>query len=455
MKTEIIDHSATRKELKIEIGVEEVRTEMERVSQMYARQASVPGFRKGHAPVGVVRTRFKNEIRGEVLQNLVPQAVNSAIEESGLNVIGQPDVHLDNENLDRLGQSDISLHAHVEVLPEVELGEYAGIEAARRTRPITDEMVEETMERLRESSASLLPVEDRGAQESDTITSTFKGKFLSHPEEEDINVEDVDVVLGGPGVHAAFNENLTGAREGDEKTFTVNYPEDFSSQGLAGKEVQYTATVKSVRRKEMPALDDEWAKSLGEEIESVEALRQRIRENMESRSKYESDSRLRDEIIGKLVDAHQFELPESLVEYQANQLLQSTIRDMIQHGFDPRQQQFDWEKLKEHARTRATNELRASMLLESIAERENIEVTDEEIEEEINSVAEATGQTEEQVRAALTKQGGATSIADRLRNRKALDLLVEKANVRDEEWRDEQEQLEEAKETEDTGQESE
>lgn len=438
MKTEIVDASPTRKELKIEIGADEVRAEYDRVAGEYARQATVPGFRKGHAPVTVIRTRYKNEIRSEVLQKLVPEAVNRAIDESGLSVIGQPDVHLDNENLDKLGQTPLSLHAQVEVLPEVSLGEYKGLEAARRTRPVTDEMVDQMIQGLRESSASLLPVEDRGAETGDTVTSTFRGKFLSHPGEEDINVEDVDVVLGGPGVHEGFNENLAGAREGDVVTFTVNYPDDFSSKGLAGKEVEYTATVTAVRRKETPALDDEWAKSLGEEIESVESLRQRVRQNLESRSKFEAEGRLRDEVVGKLVEAHQFELPESLVEYQASQLIQSSVRDMIQHGIDPRRQEFDWESLKGHARARAENDLRASLLLESIADRENVEVTDDEVEAEVRSIAEATRQSEEQVRAALTKQGGATSIADRLRNRKALDLLVEKANVRDEEWRDEE-----------------
>jgi trigger factor len=442
MKTEIVDHSPTRKELKIEIEAEEVRAEYDRVSGEYARQATVPGFRKGHAPASVVRSRYKSEIRSEVLQRVVPGAVSRALDESGLQVIGQPDVHLDNENLERFGQAPLSLHAHVEVLPEVELGQYQGLEAVRRTRPVTDEMVEQTIESLRESSASLLPVEERGAEEGDTVTANFRGKFLSHPDEEDLNVEDVEVVLGGPGVHESFNENLAGAREGEVKNFTVKYPEDFSSKGLAGREVEYEATVMAVRRKELPALDDEWAKSLGEEIDSVEGLRARVRENLEARSKYEAEGSVRDEVVGKLVDAHPFDLPESLVEYQTQQLVQSAVRDMMRRGLDPRRQEFDWEGLQGHARTRAESELRASMLLESIAEREKIEVSDEEIEAEILALAEGTRQTEEQVRAALTKQGGERSIADRLRNRKALDLLVEKANVTDEEWSEEKQEPE-------------
>src|SRR5215216_2701323 len=222
MKTEISEVSPTRKEIKIEIEAADVRAEFERVTQEYARAVTVPGFRKGHAPVTVVRTRYKKDIQGDVLKRLVPEAVEQAIEESGFQVIGQPDVHLDNENLDKLGQEPITLHAHVEVMPELALGEYKGLEAARRTRPVTDEEIERVIENLREASASLQPVEDRAAQEGDTVTVDIQGRYLDPPEEEeDINVSDVDVVIGSEGVLAEFNENLTGVQPDEVKTFTV------------------------------------------------------------------------------------------------------------------------------------------------------------------------------------------------------------------------------------------
>src|SRR5919107_5388196 len=188
MKTEVVDASETRKEIKIEIEAEEVRAEFERVTQEYARAVTVPGFRKGNAPVSVVRTRFKKDIQGDVLKRLVPEAVEQAIEESGLQVIGQPDVHLDNEGLDKLGQGPISLHARVEVMPELNLGEYKGIEAARRTRPVSDEDVERVIENLREASASLQPVEERASEEGDTVTADIQGRYVEPPEDEDVNV---------------------------------------------------------------------------------------------------------------------------------------------------------------------------------------------------------------------------------------------------------------------------
>ena len=445
MKTELVDVSPTRKEIKIEIEKEAVRSAYDRISDRYTQAASVPGFRPGHAPRAVVRTRFKDKIRGDVFQELVPQAIQDAIQKHSLAVIGEPDVHLENsENLSsNFGSEPISLHVHVEVLPEVALGEYKGFEAARRVRPVTDEDVERVVEGLREASASLQPVEDRPAEIGDTVTVTFHGKFLSAPEEEDINVEDVDVELGGAGVQQEFTDNLLGVKADEERTFTVNYPEDFTSRGLAGKTVEYKATVTAVRRKELPELDDEWAKSLGDDFETLAGLREKVREDLTSRSRVESENRLRGEVMRKLVDAHPFEVPETIREHQANHRLESVVRDMIGRGIDPRSPELNWEGVRESLKAQADFDVRGSMLLEKIADHEKIEVTDEEIEEEINQIAMGSRQSVEQVRAALTKEGGATSIADRLRNRKALDLLVENARVTDEEWREETEEDEE------------
>jgi trigger factor len=452
MKTEIVDASPTRKEIRIEIAAEEVKAEFERLAQEYARVVSVPGFRKGHAPVGVVRTRFKKEIRGEVLQKLVPEAVGGAIQESGLQVIGEPDIHLDEEGMENFGQQPVTLHAHVEVMPEVNLGEYRGLEAARRVRPVTDEMVEQVIGNLRESSAALQPVEDRASEEGDTVSADFTGRYVNPPEDEDINVQEVEVVLGGPGVLPAFTEHLTGVRPDDVRTFTIEYPEDFSAKGLAGKSIEYTATVTAVRRKELPALDDEWAKSLGEEgIETVEQLRARVRENLQKNAEHESEHRLRDEVLGRLIERHQFEVPETIVSYQANQLLRATLQDMMRQGIDPRGGDVNWESLQGVVRERASEDVRGSVLLERVADAEDIDVTGEEIEAEIQSMAEQSRQSVEQVRAALTKQGGERSIADRLRNRKALDFLVQHAAVTTEEWREEQEPEEAPREAEEGG----
>jgi trigger factor len=435
MKTELTDLSSTRKEIKIEIETDQVRSAYDRITAQYAKAANVPGFRRGHAPQSVVRTRFKSEIRGEVLRELVPEAVNSAIGEHSLAAIGEPDVHFDNtEALENLGKEPITVKVGVEVFPEVKLNDYKGLEATKRLRPVSDDDINRMIDGLRDASASLQPIEDRGAELGDTVTVNVHGNFIDQTEEEDIKADDVEVVLGGEGVQQEFTDNLIGVRADEQKTFRVDYPEDFSSKGLAGKKVEYTAQVTAVRRKELPEVDDEWAKSLGDDFDSVETLRTKIREDLERRATAESDQRLRNEVMRKLLEANQFEVPQSLVDQQTNHRLESVVRDMIGRGIDPRATELNWEGARDDLKVQAEEDVRATLLLEQIAEEEKLTVSDEEVEAEIDAIATASRQPKEQVRGALTKDGGERSIAHRLRNRKALDLLIENARVTEETW---------------------
>jgi len=435
MKTELIDVSPTRKEIRIEIDPAQIRDAYDRISKQYSKEATVPGFRPGHAPTSVVRTRYKSEIRSEVLRELIPEAVNNAITEHSLNALGEPNVELDNTTaLEKLGEEPLTFKVGVEVLPEVQLADYKGLEVTRRKRPINEADVDRMIDGLRHSSASLQPVEDRASEVGDTITVNARGNFVDEPEEEEIKVDDVEVVLGGPGVQKEFTENLTGVRADETRTFQVEYPADFTSPGLAGKKVEYVTEVTSVRKKELPELDEEWVKSLGGDFESVDALKTKVREDLEARATAESDHLLREEIMKKLLDAHKFEVPESLVTHQTQYRLETVAREMMGRGIDPRNPEINWEAAHEEVKGQAEEDVRATMLLEKIAEVENIFVSDEEVEAEIDRVATASRQSKEQVRAALTKNGGERSIAHRLRNHKALDLLVENARITDAEW---------------------
>ena len=468
MKTEFVDVSPTRKEIKIEIDLATIRQVYDRISDSYAKQAKVPGFRPGHAPREVVRTRYKNEIRAQALQELVPEAVNGAIAEHQLDAIGEPDVHLDNtEALDKFGQQPLSVNVSVEVLPKVELRDYKGLEVARKTRPVTDANVDEMVEALRETSAAMTPVEDRGAAIDDTVTLNVEGKFVDaevaaeessatataaaeadsaaaevnaaevNKEPEQIKADDVEVVLGAKGVQPEFTENMIGVKPDDEKTFVVNYPADFKGEGLAGRKVEYHAKVTAVRKKELPEVDDEWARSLGEDFDSVATLRTKLREKMEQQATQEAEHRLRGELMDKLLADHPFEVPESLVEHQTNFRLERIVRDMMSRGVDPHSQNLNWEGAQEEMKAQAVQDVRSSLLLEQIADEEQLDASKEEIEAEIEAIARSSRQPIEQVRSVLTKDGGERSIANRLRNRKALDLLVANAHITDEEWHEE------------------
>jgi trigger factor len=435
MKTELTDVSPTRKELKIEIEPAQVREAYDRISDEFIKKAKVPGFRDGHAPRSVVRTRYKNEIRTEVLRELVPDAVNNAIIDHSLEAIGEPDVHFENEEtLERLGEESIKVTVGVEVPPEITLGEYKGLAATRSTRPVTDDEIDKTIESLREGLAAMVPVEDRASELGDTVTINALGKEVDQPDAEEIKVDDIEVVLGGPNVQKEFTENLTGVKPDEKKTFTVEYPADFSTAQLAGKKVEYEMEVTAVRRRELPEVDDEWAKSVGEEFDSVDTLKKRIREDLEARAQSDSDNKLRADLIRALVSAHQFEVPESWVQKQTNQRFESVLRDMMARGIDPRTQQVNWEGAREELKVQAEEDVRATLLMERIADTEKLIVSDEEVEAEIELMAQMARQPVEQMRAALTKHGGERSIAQRLRNRKALDLLIENANITDVEW---------------------
>jgi len=249
-------------------------------------------------------------------------------------------------------------------------------------------------------------------------------------------VDDVEVELGGRNVQREFTENLIGVKPDETRTFTVEYPADFSTTSLAGKKVEYVTEVTAVRRRELPEIDDEWAKSVGEEFDSLETLKAKIREDLGMRAQAESEDRLRGELLRKLVASHQFEVPQSFVERQTNYRLESIWRDMMSRGIDPRTQQVNWEGAREEMKAQAQEDVRATMLMERIAQLENIDVSNEEVEAEIEMMAQMARQPKEQMRAALTKDGGERSIAQRLRNRKALDLLVENAQITDAEWND-------------------
>lgn len=443
MKTEVKEISPTQKQIAIEIDASAVKNVYDQVSDRYAKAANVPGFRPGHAPRGVVRTRFKDQIRTEVLRELIPEAVQHAIAENNLDPLGEPELNLEvAEGLERLGEAPISFNVNVDVLPEIKLDNYKGLEVERRVRPVKDADIERVIENWREGFASLQPVDDRGAQPGDTVTANFNGQFLDQPDAEPINVEDVDVVLGGEGVVQEITDNLAGARPDDEKVFTVNYPDDFNAKGLAGKRVAYTVKVNAVRIKELPEVDDEWAQSLGDEVESLADLRTKVRSDLEAQAKNDAETRLRADLVRQVVAAHAFELPDRLVQHQTEHRLESVVRDMMNQGIDPRHPELDWEKARDSLKEQANYDLRGSLLLERIADEEKIEVTDQEIDDEIARVAEASKQTPEQVRGVLTKQGGERSIAGRLRNRKAVEFLIANANVIDAEWEEEKQESE-------------
>jgi trigger factor len=439
MKTELKEISPTQRELNIQIDPAAIKEAYTKVSQKYANGASVPGFRKGYAPLDVVRLRYKDEIKNEVLQQILPPAVTEAIQEHGLQPLAEPHLHIeDAENIKVNGSQPISLQVHVEVMPEIPMPKYEGIEITRRVRPVEDGEVEDLIADRLGREAALLPVDGRPSEIGDTVIADLEGTFEDDPEGEPIRADDLEVKLGDEVIERSFTENLIGVREDEEKEFEVSYPADFTSSALAGRTVHYKAKIKSVGRMETPELNDEWAKSLDEGYESLADLRKMLRADLEIYAKSDADARLRNNAIAKLIEENAFEVPNTLIESQARNLLNNFARDMQQRGVDLNKVEEDFVRMAyEQMRTQAERDVRGAMLLEKVAEMEKIEVSDDEVEAELQSMADHYKSSLEEIRTTFEKQNGLVSIKNNLKTRKAIEALVENAKVIEGDWVDE------------------
>ncbi len=440
MKTELIEVSPTQKEIKIEIEPEVVREAYNKVSKKYASAVQVPGFRKGNAPVDVVRLRYKDEIKSETLQELLSNRVAEAIQEHDLSPLAEPHLHLDDAETVKLnGSQPVTLHVHVEVMSEIPTPEYKGLEITRRVKPIKDGEFESILDERRQEFATLIPVEDRKSEEGDTVIVDLEGSFENEPDSEPIKADDLEIKLGDELIEKSFTENLVGVEEDEDKEFTVAYPEDFTSPMLAGKTVNYKAKIKSVGKIELPELNDEWASSLDEGFESMDDLRKKLGEDLDSVAKADADARVRNDLIAKLIENHEFEIPNAMIELQARNLLNNFAQDLSQRGIDLNKVEKDFVQMAyNQMRGQAERDVRGAILLEKIAELENVEVSTDELNEEIERMADYYRTTPEEIRASLAKQqGGEENIANSLRTRKSIEALVEHAKVTDGEWIDE------------------
>ncbi len=439
MNTELIEVSPTQKEIKIEIEPAEVREVYNRVSHKFAKSAQIDGFRKGFAPVDIIRLRYKDQIQSETLQELFSPKVGEAIQEYKLTPLAEPHLHLeDAENVKVNGSQPITLRVHVEVMPEIPTPEYKNLEVVRRVRPLADEEFARIVDERREESATLIPVEDRKSETGDTLIVDLEGTFEGDAAAEPIRADDLEIKLGEDNIEKSFTENLIGVEEDDDKEFSVTYAEDFSSPMLAGKTVNYKAKIKSVGKVELPELDDDWAQSLDEGFESLEDLRSKLRGDLETASKDEADNRLRSELIAKLIETHDFEVPNALVDMQARNLLNNFAQDMAGRGVDLNKVEKDFVQMAyTQMQGQAERDVRGAMLLEKVAELENVEISDAEVNEEIEQMAKYYRTTPEEIRTSLNQQqGGEANIANSLRTRKAVQALVDNAKITDGEWID-------------------
>jgi trigger factor len=412
-----------RRELELEIPAEDVTKATERVAKEISRVARVPGFRPGKAPISLIKRRFAEDIKGEVLQSLVPERVEKAVAEQKLSPVSQPQV----DKLDFNEGQPLKFRAVFEVLPEFELGAYKGLAIEMPAMDVTDEDVDKALEETRERAAAFAPVEARSVENGDFVQLKLVG--TSEGGGEPIQADSVLCHVGAEETMEPFNENLRGANIGDHKEFDVDYPADYPDQKLAGKKFHYAADVAGIKIKKLPELNNEFAKDVSDAT-TLEELKGKIRESLEHQRDYRHRDLQRERVIAELVKLHDFPVPESLVEQQKDVRLERVVRSLAQQGVDPRAVNVDWVTLRQRQEERAKEDVKAELIIDRIASTEQIDVTNEEVQHELEHLSSHSGESVEAIRARLTKQGALDRMKAKLRSDKTLDWLAQNANVR-------------------------
>ena len=405
--------------LDISVPVAEVEQETERAAVAIQGKARLPGFRPGKAPLSIVKTRFAGDIRQEVLDALVPRFLQAAVEKENLQLVGRP------------GISDVHFHAgeplrfkaEFEVAPTFELGEYRGVTITYDEPEVTEADVDARVEQIRDQKAQYVNEEPRALADGDYAVVSLESL---EGVEEKVSQEELMLKIGDEATMKEFSESLRGASPDDIREFEVTYPEDYDRPNLAGKTVKFRAVVKAVRRKDLPDLNDEFAKDLGD-FKTLEELRETIRKSIQQEREHRAQKEAKSQLIDKLVDSHEFPVPEAYIDRQVQINVENQLRSLAAQGVDPKQIKLDWAKVRESQKDRAVKDVKASLILDKIGEREAIGATQEEVDREVNRIARQQREAAAVTRAKLQKEGGIARIAGHIRTDKTLSFLFEHA----------------------------
>jgi trigger factor len=458
---------ACKREIEVEIPADVVAKRQEALVQQYSKQARIPGFRKGKVPASMVRNRFSSEITSDVVEKLVPQYFREAVVKGGFRPVSQPHIY----GLEFTPGEPIKFKAAFEVLPEFDLGDYKAIKIEKPDVTVTDEQIDNEIKLLQEKQASFDPVdEERGAQNGEFVQVSFEARpknlvddeseaegteakteggeaksaegkepkteeaAIENPDPKDaaappVQMEEVLVEIGGANTIPEFTMHLAGAKAGEKRSFEVSYPEDFYDKRLAGMVFDYKVKVNAIKKKTLPELNDEFAKELSPDFQNLGDLKQRFRENMEAELKHKTEHEAKDKLIEELLAKHDFPVPRSMVEHQIDLRLERGLRALAAQGMKTEDmRRMDFGRLRTGQEEFAVKEVRSSVLLAKIAIKENIQVSDEELQHEIEAMAAQMQQPVEEVRKRLTEDNAVERLRDRMRSEKALNLLYSNSN---------------------------
>jgi len=409
-----------RRSLEVSVPAPEVENEVGRAIADVQKRARMPGFRPGRVPSSLIRQQFRGEIRQKVIENLVPKHLQAQFEAENLRPVGRPDV----TDIHFEEGEPLRFKAEFEVVPQIELSDYKGIEVSYHEPEVTDEDVEKRVNELREQRADYVNIDPRPLENGDHAVVALES--VAGLEGEPMKQEEMVIEIGGADTFESFTENLRGLSPGDEKTIDIAYPADYANDRLAGRTVTFQATVKGLRRKELPELDDEFAKEIGDYRDLAE-LREAVRKAILAQRERDAQQEAKNSIVDKLVAMHEFPVPEYFVDRQIETHVATSLKAMGVDKIDPAKLGLDWQKIRETQRDKAVQEVKASLLLGRIAERETIAVTREEVNREVERLARQRREPLAAVQRRFEKDGTMDRIANHIQTEKTLNFLFEHA----------------------------
>jgi trigger factor len=418
----VLNPDCTR-ELVLDIPAEEVSKAYGKVVGNYRKYAKIPGFRAGKVPESVIKRRYATEIRKDVIDGLLPERFNKTVSELGVRPVGQPQV----TELTVEDGAPLHVKAVFEFIPAFSIEGYQNVTVPKPTVEITEDEVQAELAQLRESHATVEPVEeDRALVDGDWAQITYKGVIEGDADATPVAGEDTLVEIGGKDTVAAFSSALKGAKPGQELKAEVIYPADYAEAKLAGKTVAYDVEVKAIKKRTLPELDDDFAKELGA-YESFADLEERVREHLASRKKRSVEGETKDRLFAALTEKYPFPVPESMVQEQIDARLERGLRALAAQGMDTEQmRKLDFARLRAAQRDSAAAEVKTFILLDRIAGEENIAVSDEELDHELQLAALQSREPLDALKVRLTEDGGLARIREQLRREKTASVLYDR-----------------------------
>lgn len=420
VKTHLAVIEGCRHSLEVAVPVDEVEGETTRVTTDVQKRAKLPGFRPGKAPATLIRKQFAGDIRQKVLESLIPKYLQKQFEAENLNVVGTPDI----KDVHFHDGEPLRFTAEFDVVPQIELKDYKDVEVPYQDPEVTDEDVQKRVDEIREQKATYANIDPRPLENGDHAVVALES--VAGVEGDPVKQDEMVLEIGGADTFEAFSDNLRGLSPGETREFDVPYPEDYGSARLAGKTVRFQATVKGVRKKELPELNDEFAQDLGD-YRNMDELREAVRKALFSQRQHDAQQEAKNKIVDKLVDQHEFPVPETFVDRQIRTRVEQTLRAMASEGVDPRALKLDWDKVRESQRDKAVREVKASMLLSRVAEREAIGVSKDEVDREVERLARQQREPVAAVQMRFEKDGTLSRIANHIQTEKTLTFLFEHA----------------------------